>query len=210
MLNIKTWIDEVRLKMNPSKTEFIYFRHMAQPRKCTVNSLDVVGDLILRSDLIRYLGVWMDQHLNFKQQSTKKCQAAMPSFMKIRSIRPLLTSEATESLVPNLYMSHLDYCNSVLYGLPDCNISKMQCIQNMCARLVLRRTKYDSISNCLKQLHWLLVKQRIEHKILTLTYTCLSSQARNYLAHLINRYVIFRIYVFFSYMCICVRINAFV
>ena len=26
MLNIKNWMDEMRLKMNPSKTEFIYFR----------------------------------------------------------------------------------------------------------------------------------------------------------------------------------------
>ena len=34
-------------------------------------------------------------------------------------------------------MSHLDYCNSVLAGLPDVDISKMQHIQNIVARMVV-------------------------------------------------------------------------
>ena len=34
MINIKNWMDQVRLKMNPSKTEFIYFGHPRQLVKC--------------------------------------------------------------------------------------------------------------------------------------------------------------------------------
>ena len=40
----------------------------------------------------------------------------------------------------------------------------------MCARLTLRRGKRDSITECLKELHWLPIKQRIHYKILTLTH----------------------------------------
>ena len=71
MLNIKQWMDQARLKMNPSKTEFIYFGFNRQLAKCSENEILVAGDLILRSEVIRYLGVWMDSSLNFKTHTTK-------------------------------------------------------------------------------------------------------------------------------------------
>ena len=150
-------MDQTRLKMNLAKMEFIYFGHPRQLIKCTENSIDVTGDLIVRSDLIRYLGVWMDSNLYFKNHTTKKCQATMINFIKIQNIRYLLDANTTESLCLSLCILHLDYCNAVLYKLPEVTIHKMQRIQNMCACLVLGKTKRDSISACLKQLHWLLV-----------------------------------------------------
>ena len=65
MLNIKQWMDIMHLKMNPPpKTEFIYFGYPRQLHKCTKNSINVTYDLILRSDMIRYLGTWLDSSLN--------------------------------------------------------------------------------------------------------------------------------------------------
>ena len=173
MLNIKQWMDQARLKMNPSKTEFIYFGFNRQLAKCSENEILVAGDLILRSEVIRYLGVWMDSSLNFKTHTTKKCQCAMINFLRIRKIRHLLDTDTTASLCLSLCISHLDYCNAVLYKIPKVTLAKLQQIQNMCACLVLRKSKRDSISECLKQLHWLPVQQRIEFKLLVLTYKCL-------------------------------------
>ena len=33
MLNIKKWMDQMQLKMNPSKTEYIYFGNIMQIKK---------------------------------------------------------------------------------------------------------------------------------------------------------------------------------
>ena len=95
----------------------------------------------------------------------------MLNFLRLRSICHLLDTKTTANLCLSLCMSHVDYCNSALYGLPDITIKKLQHLQNMCACLVLRKIR-DSISECLKTLHWLPVRQRIEHKILTLTHKC--------------------------------------
>ena len=89
LLSIKQWMDQARLKMNPSKTEFIHFGNAPQLHKCITNSIDVAEDLILRSDVIRYLGIWLDAALNFKLHVTKKCKAAMLNFIRIRGISPL-------------------------------------------------------------------------------------------------------------------------
>ena len=186
LLSIKQWMDQVRLKMNPSKTEFIHFGNAPQLHKCFTNSIDVAGDLILRSNAIRYLGVWLDASLNFKLHVTKKCKAAMLNFIRIRGIRHLLTEEATSSLVLSLCVSHLDYCNAVLYGLPEVTISRMQKVQNMCARLVLRRSKWDSAKACLAKLHWLPIRQRIIFKICVLTFKLLHGQGPVYLQDLLH------------------------
>ena len=96
MLNIKQWMDAAHLKMNPTKTEFIYFGHTAQLKKCTEATINIASDLIVRSDTIKYLSVWMDQNLTLKQHITKKCQNAMLNFLKIRSIRQYLDNATTE------------------------------------------------------------------------------------------------------------------
>ena len=133
MLNIKHWMDQMCLKMNPSKTEFIYFGYPKQLQKCTANSINVAGDLILRSMVIKYLGAWLNTSLNLKHHVTKKCQPTMINFFKIRNIRHLLDADTTANLCINLCLSHMDYCNSILYGLPDITINKMQRLHNMCA-----------------------------------------------------------------------------
>lgn len=65
----------------------------------------------------------------------------MLNFLRIESIRKYVTKEATEILILSLVISHKDYCNVILYGIADSDLSKMQRIQNMCAKLVLYRRK---------------------------------------------------------------------
>ena len=54
----------------------------------------------------------------------------------------------------------------------------------MCAKLALRRRKYDSPTQCMTELHWLPVRQRIAFKILVLIYKCLHNATPEYLKDL--------------------------
>ena len=184
MLTIKSLMDGVHLKMNPPKTEFIYFGNAVRLKKCTYASISIDGDLILRSSEIRYLGAWLDSNLNYKTHVTKKCSAAMANLQRIKSIRHLLNVSTTSSLCVSLCMSHLDYTNALLYGLPDATINKLQWVQNICAKLTLRKQHYNSPKQCLYQLHWLPIRSQIEFKILVLTHKCLNGNAPQYLRDL--------------------------
>ena len=56
----------------------------------------------------------------------------------------------------------------------------------MCAKLVLLRTKYDSSTQALKDLHWLPVRLGINFKICVLTYKSIHNIGPDYLGSLLK------------------------
>ena len=110
----------------------------------------------------------------------------MLNFTKIKAIRPSLTVAACHTLVLMLCISHLDYANALLFGITKKLLQKYQKIQNICEKLVLNKCKYDSTTECLKQLHWLPIEQWIQHKILVIIHKALNGHVPKYIQELIN------------------------
>ena len=80
-------------------------------------------------------------------------------------IRKFLTREICHQLTLSLAISHLNYGNAILIGCPDTTLGLMQKVQNTAARMVLNKHQIHSATECLKQLHWLPIKSRIEYKV---------------------------------------------
>jgi len=174
--------------MNTSKTEFILIGSRLQLQKIDTNEINIAGDLIQREPTIRYLGAFLDESLSFKKHVSMKCRFAKLNFFRIKNIRKYLTRQSAEILIVSLVLSHLDYCNLILYGVAECEINKMQRIQNMCAKLVLQRSKFDSSKQALYELHWLPIKARIVFKLLTFMYKCSNDEAPAYLTELLTKH----------------------
>ena len=124
--NIISWMKLNRLQNNTSKTEFMMIGYGKQLSKCDTNNITVCNYIVEKSGIIRLLGIWIDSNLNLKTNVIKKSQTAMLNIFKIKHIRRYLTQESGEVLVHGLFMSHLDYCNSLYYGLPDCDLNRLQ------------------------------------------------------------------------------------
>ena len=77
MLDIKSCMDQVCLKLNEAKTEFIYFGWPSQLGKCIVSTIDVNGETITRTKVTKYLEAHLDSTLNFKQHIKTKCNSAV-------------------------------------------------------------------------------------------------------------------------------------
>ena len=71
--------------------------------------------------------------------------------------------------------SRSNYCNSLLYGLPEYQLNKLQHEQNMCARLICNESKTVSHYSSLVALNWLPVKFTIEFKILLTVFKILGA-----------------------------------
>ena len=97
--DIKTWMDNNRLRMNGSKTEFILFGNSVQVAKCHTRELKTHQEKVQLKDTIKTLGVWLDKQPNLIQYIVTKCRTAMYNIHRIKQIRPVLTKDATHALV---------------------------------------------------------------------------------------------------------------
>ena len=173
--------------MNDAKTEFIIFGNRVQVKKCILSELNIDRETVGRSQVIRYLGAWLDSGLSLKPHVKKKCATAMINLQRIKNIRKYLMVKLNTKLEVTLCLWHLDYSNSILAGLSDSTINQMQRIQNYGAKLVLGKTRYCSSKQALAELHWLPIKSRMKFKILTIVYKCLREDAPDYLRNLLVR-----------------------
>ena len=149
------------LKLNSDETEYILFGSQAQLKKISPEPLNAHDNLIEISKVVRYLGGFLDQQLNFKQHIKEKVKKAMTNLIKIHAIWKYLTVQVCTTLILMFCITHLNYANAILYGLPKSTLGKYQTIQNMCDRLILNRNKYSSSALALKELHWLPIEQKI-------------------------------------------------
>ena len=86
---------------------------------------------------------------------------------------PSLTAS---TIAASIVHSKLDYCNFLYYNLPKSQINRLQQIQNCLARTVVKAPKSSHIALILRSLHWLKINERIEYKLLSLTYKVLYNQ----------------------------------
>ena len=86
-----------------------------------------------------------------------------------------------------LITSRLDYANATLFGLASCQLNTLRRRVNNAARLVTLSSRDCHISDITYNFHWLLVKQRIDFKILLLTFKALNNSAPSYIKELLKQ-----------------------
>ena len=88
------------------------------------------------SSKVRDLGVVFDQYLTFHDHVSGICKSTHFHLRGIGRIRNLLILHATAQLIHPLITSRLDFCNSILYNLPNKQIERLQRIQNQASTYV--------------------------------------------------------------------------
>ena len=185
--DILSWSTTNHLKLNPDKTEVLHF--VSRFRDTLQLDCISIGDSQIRpAQRAKNLGVIFQNDLSLSQHINNVCRSASFALHKIGQLRQYLDTQTTEKLVHAFVTCRIDYGNSLFYGLPRHQISKLQRIQNSAARLVSLTKSRDHITPVLSSLHWLPVQYRINYKVLLLTYKCIHGFAPLYLQELISNY----------------------
>ena len=101
-------------------------------------------------------------------------------------IRQHLDQDRAKFLATALVSSCLDYCNSLLYGIADTDLVKLQCIQNRLAHVVAKSPPFSRSVPLLCSLHCLPVMFRILFKISLLTYKTLREKQPVYIHSMLD------------------------
>ena len=75
-----------------------------------------------------------------------------------------MTTDAAKTVVNAFIANRVDYCNSVFCNASVVHLYPLQSVLHDAARVMTRKRKYDHISATIRdQLHWLPVKERVDH-----------------------------------------------
>ena len=167
---------QVKLKLNPDKTEFIVFG--AKDRYKWLSDsfrVNILGNCLSPADVVRNLGVLFDVKFCFTNHVNSVIKSCFISLRDLHRVRRFLSVDTSVVIANALVSSCLDYCNSLFRSLSSRNATRLQYVQNALAWFVTGASKYTHITSTLRTLHWLPIRQRIIFKTLVLVHKYLST-----------------------------------
>lgn len=139
-------------------------------------------------DTVKNLGVLINSELNFSSHVKTLTKSAFYHHKNISKLRGFMSKLDLEKLIHAFISSRVDYCNSLLTGLPKKTIKQLQLIQSAAARVLTRTRRNDHITPILRSLHWLPVSYRIDFKTLLLVFKSLNGAGPSYILEMFQLY----------------------
>ena len=186
--DLRRWMNENRLKLHDSKTEFANFGTNSKLGKIKTTSVRVGDENIVAVKHLRNIGAYFDSELKMNTQVTNMCKNAWRNLYSVSKIRAYLTEEQAKTVVHAYVTSKLDANNALLAGTTTELKLRLQRVQNAAAKLVTQKKKHDHVTPLLRDLHWLPIEDRITFKILLLTYKALNEAGPSYIKDLLAFY----------------------
>ena len=136
--------------------------------------IDLFGVNINQAKSAQNLGVIFDNNFSFRSHKSAACSSCFYHIWDLQRVRHHLDRDSAKLLATAFVSSCLDYCNSLLYVIADADLTKLQCVQNRLANIVIKSPPFTHSAPLLRSLQWLPVKFTF-HSILA---TSLPSHSR--------------------------------
>ena len=188
---VDKWMKDRKLKMNADKTKIMVIGSNIRSIGNEFGQEALIGDSrVAITEKEKNLGFIFDRTLSLVDQISKVKQKSISGLVNISHISSLIDKNHRIQLVHSLVLSHIDFCNSLYFGVSNNALHPLQMILNSAARLVvnLPRFSHVRITPICIQLHFLPVRARIEFKICLLVFKVLKYGHPLYLSDLLKPY----------------------
>lgn len=141
---INTWVKSNHLKLNVSKTKYIFF----QNRSLNYHLPPIVleNTPLNQVEHTKFLGIHIDKNLNWKYHIDDVCSKISKNCGILYKIRHNLTSDALTSIYYTLCYPHLTYCVSVWGSTWPSFLNKVISTQKKVFRCILYLNKFESVT----------------------------------------------------------------
>ena len=177
------------LKLNDDKMEVMLIGTRQQLSKLPEVTVKIGNVSINPTETARNLGIYWNKTMTTTTHINRLSSQLFNTLQAINKIRHLLDNDTKNVVMQALIISRLDYCNSQDIGSTQKDLQKLQQVQNMASRIIYQKRKYDSVTPCLMDLHWLCVQERVVYKVAVLMFCCIiDDTAPVYLKDLVHNH----------------------
>ena len=131
--SIECFLKMIRLKINAHKTKL-----MALGCDDEIN-LTIDGIMVEQVHEMKYLGVIIDEKLNFKAYAAYVRKKMASKIDMLRRLRKKFDIDTALMFYNSLIAPHVDYCSSCLFLVPRAELLMIQRMQNRALRIILRK-----------------------------------------------------------------------
>lgn len=138
---ISQYMDNWKIKVNSSKTQFVLFPYNGSRRRLPTLPLQLRGTVLPMCSKATYLGVILDAKLNFKAHLES---AKMKAMACLRAVYPLIASKSKLSSANKYLIFKCVIRPILLYASPVWDsahsrfIKNLQIVQNKCLKTIIR------------------------------------------------------------------------
>ena len=131
------WLNANKISLNTNKSEYILFRHKHK----SINSnlkLKLNGSKLYPSSYIKYLGIFLDENLNWKKHISmlsSKLRRATGALAKLRHFVPPKTLTSVYNAIFN---SHLNYGNQICVQNENSITNRIFILQKSATRIMCK------------------------------------------------------------------------
>jgi hypothetical protein len=183
---IHKWASNNYLKLNSLKTEFIVFGTREQLSKIPTGEIEINNEKYPLKSVVRNLGIFLDSQLQFSHHIDRICRSAYANLRMLQSIRNSISNNQFAILSHALVLSRIESSPSLLYGVNDKQLKKLQRVIKATFRVTYRFKRCDRIEDEMRKSGWLSIGNRILLRLLMILHTVITTGKPSYLARLIS------------------------
>lgn len=134
LIKVDAWFKCNKLSLNVNKTNYILFRSNRKKINTELFHINIDGQEIIRVNFTKFLGVHIDEFVNFKYQIdylTKKLSKYVGLFYKLRHSLPV---SALLTMYKTIFEPHLSYCNVIWSNIYPSYLLKLEILQKKAIR----------------------------------------------------------------------------
>ena len=130
-----SWLKAKKISLNASKTEFVIFRSPWK-RLDSIPRLKLAGKMLTPSKWVKYLGVHMDEHLNWKHHVSTIAAKLRRANGAISKIRHYVPTKTLLNVYHAIFVSHVRYAAQIWALCDNTTTHRIQTLQNIAIRLI--------------------------------------------------------------------------
>ena len=188
LIKIKDFFDANNLIVNINKTSFIHIPPVKVKQKI---NLKIGSTNLEQKSEIEFLGVLIDENLNFNAHFKKVYSKAQKGLNALIATKNILNYKAKKNIYNSLIHSHISYCALIwLPNISPAQITKLKMLQKKALRII-HNVRFNSHTSYLFHLSKITqVDKIVEKESILLIHKYMKSELPNKILEIINNYKI--------------------